>query len=147
MPKYFMQLVKGDTTDTIPDAAMEDVVTTLVNELFVSESFKQTLSKTPPEHRKSVSQELLTLFFASKPEGALFVEIPEIPSSVTPPKRVSGTIVQVPSATEAGKEYDVTIQGGRAVACTCKGFEHRAQCRHLREGERVFDAQRFGRSR
>ena len=39
---------------------------------------------------------------------------------------------QVPSATEAGKTYIVTLD---PRSCTCQGFASRQTCRHLHEAE------------
>lgn len=147
--KYFMQLVKGDSLSDVPESALPDVISTLADDLFVSEAFKNSVKNSGEDIRRQVATDLLGLFFASKPEGALFVEIPSLPQAASPQPTpfASGSTVQVPSHSEEGKTYDVVIQGGRAVSCTCKGFEHRETCRHLREGERLFDAQRFGSER
>jgi hypothetical protein len=32
-------------------------------------------------------------------------------------------------------QYEVTIKGGVAIRCTCKGFGYRGKCRHQAEGE------------
>jgi len=43
-------------------------------------------------------------------------------------------VYEVPSNTTPGMVYIVTLDGGTGDAhCTCKGFEHRGDCSHLRQ--------------
>jgi len=39
----------------------------------------------------------------------------------------------------SGDIYNITVVNGKAVACTCKGFSFRSNCRHLREAQDVLD--------
>lgn len=41
--------------------------------------------------------------------------------------------VQVPAS--KGGSYTVVLQDGVGISCTCKGFQFRKSCRHLKEGE------------
>lgn len=43
-----------------------------------------------------------------------------------------GTTYRVESASEAGKHHEVTVAHGRALSCTCRGWQYRRQCRHAR---------------
>ena len=33
--------------------------------------------------------------------------------------------------------YAVTVEGGKATHCPCRGYEHRQKCRHLGDAERM----------
>jgi hypothetical protein len=44
------------------------------------------------------------------------------------------TVVEIHSH-RTDEVYEVTMQNGEALDCTCMGFQYRSKCRHLKEAE------------
>ena len=140
--KRFIQLTNGDRANIIPKDAWNDVVLAVSKSLYTG-TIATALAGSSPSQQ--LINELLSEYFTRNPNGAIFVELTDVSDTTQPAidtetfftPTVARETVQIPSHSEYGKFYTVTLENGRAVSCECLGFTHRQQCRHLHEAERI----------
>lgn len=120
------------------------IAKTLVNGAFMNYFGLETISVPMIEDKKGIFKvkPTITDLEASEAEYNQNVERKMLQDQKDKePKRV---IMEIPSSTRKGAfhEIEIDVASKSAISCTCEGFRYRGSCKHLKDGQNMYLAEK-----
>lgn len=91
----------------------------------------------PPESWLTSSQFMITSNTRRMPFRVIEIGNVVALSGGSRAKGIDSGVQTVSIKGSKGNEYHVTVENGRALSCTCPGYQFRKSCRHLKEAEQL----------